>query len=340
MADEVLQIDPNQRNVGGGITDDASLEIVNFRINPSTKRLLVETQAGGGGGTASTDEDTFTAGTTDGTPIMGARDDAASDTIDEGDLGIVRITTNRGLHVNLRDASGNELGTPGSPVYTQGTITSISGVVLATGTATIGSIGAITSTVTITGNVGLSTGTNTVGSIGAITGSVVPGTAAANLGKAEDAGHTTADTGVMSLGVMNSALAALSDTTLDYTPIATENTGRVLVSVAPTAAMTRGTNSMTTAGSMSVVAAAGGSLKNYITDIQIANTGGTATLITFQDGNGGGAAALGFTIAPAGGGSNIHLTTPYVTSANTAFFVAVASASTTVYASAQAFKAP
>lgn len=54
-----------------------------------------------------------------------------------------------------------------------------------------------------------------------------PGTAATSLGKAEDAGHTTGDTGVMLLGVANTAAAGLSGTTLDYTPISTTLAGDV-----------------------------------------------------------------------------------------------------------------
>lgn len=59
--------------------------------------------------------------------------------------------------------------------------------------------------------------------------SVVPGTGATNLGKAEDAGHTTGDVGVMALGVANTGDANISGTTLDYTPFATDLTGAVHV---------------------------------------------------------------------------------------------------------------
>lgn len=67
--------------------------------------------------------------------------------------------------------------------------------------------------------------------------SVVPGTAATNLGKAEDAGHTTGDTGVMALGVRADAGAtgnptALATTSLDYIPFATDANNRVYVNVA------------------------------------------------------------------------------------------------------------
>lgn len=48
--------------------------------------------------------------------------------------------------------------------------------------------------------------------------SVVPGTAATNLGKAEDSPHTTGDVGVMTLGVRNDAGTALANADQDYVP--------------------------------------------------------------------------------------------------------------------------
>lgn len=55
--------------------------------------------------------------------------------------------------------------------------------------------------------------------------SVVPGTGATNLGKAEDAAHTSGDVGVMALAVRNDAGTVLAGTTLDYIPLTTDATG-------------------------------------------------------------------------------------------------------------------
>lgn len=49
--------------------------------------------------------------------------------------------------------------------------------------------------------------------------SIVPGTAATNLGKAEDAAHASTDVGVMSLGVRTDAPANRSGTDGDYEPV-------------------------------------------------------------------------------------------------------------------------
>jgi hypothetical protein len=55
----------------------------------------------------------------------------------------------------------------------------------------------------------------------------LPGTSATSLGKAEDAGFTTGDVGVMSLGVRNdSGTTSLTSADLDYSPIAVDYNGR------------------------------------------------------------------------------------------------------------------
>jgi hypothetical protein len=56
-------------------------------------------------------------------------------------------------------------------------------------------------------------GTNNIGDVDVL--SVVPGTGASNLGKAEDAAHTTGDVGVMALAVRKDTAAASSGTTGD-----------------------------------------------------------------------------------------------------------------------------
>lgn len=71
------------------------------------------------GGTSSADGATYTAGTTAGTPLMGARDDTSPGTVAEDKLGIARITTNRAVHVNLRDAAGAEVAVGGGTQYTE-----------------------------------------------------------------------------------------------------------------------------------------------------------------------------------------------------------------------------
>lgn len=75
--------------------------------------------------------------------------------------------------------------------------------------------------VTVTGTVAVSS----------ITTSVTPGTAALNLGKAEDAGHTTGDVGVMALAVRNDGTTptTLTSAVLDYSAIAVDLKGNVMI---------------------------------------------------------------------------------------------------------------
>ena len=73
--------------------------------------------------------------------------------------------------------------------------------------------------------------TDGTGVIASIDTSVTPGTAAANLGKAEDAGHTSGDVGVMSLGVRNDTRGTLASANLDYTPMQFNNQGDMLLIV-------------------------------------------------------------------------------------------------------------
>lgn len=73
---------------------------------------------------------------------------------------------------------------------------------------------------------GLNVDANGEVGIGAIRTSVTPGTAAANLGKAEDQAHVSGDVGVMALGVANEANAARAADG-DYLPPALDTEGNV-----------------------------------------------------------------------------------------------------------------
>lgn len=70
---------------------------------------------------------------------------------------------------------------------------------------------------------------SSAGSLSVSTTSDVPGTGATNLGKAEDAVHTSGDTGVMALAVANEALTNISGTDGDYTIIGSDRNGTIHV---------------------------------------------------------------------------------------------------------------
>ena len=91
---------------------------------------------------------------------------------------------------------------------------------LAAGTNNIGDVDVLTLPA-------LPAGTNNIGDVDVL--SVVPGTTAAALGKAEDGAHTTGDTGVMLLAVRKDAAGTLGDTDLDYVPLQVDSAGAVRV---------------------------------------------------------------------------------------------------------------
>lgn len=165
------------------------------------------------------------------------------------------------------------------------------GAALPTGANTIGAVTiaaaqtiAVTNTGTFATQPVIQTGTNSIGKISDITTSVVPGTAATNLGKAEDAAHTSGDTGVFMLGVANAgASTAFSGTDGDYTPIGVDTDGSVhVVQKAQTATLT---NVASSATSVTVLAAnnarKGAQFYNDSTQILYLKFGTTASTSSF-----------------------------------------------------------
>jgi len=73
--------------------------------------LKVNIKAGAGsGGTAMTDDSAFTPASSSVTPMGAFYDDISPDSVNEGDIGAVRMSGNRNLYTVLRDAAGNERG--------------------------------------------------------------------------------------------------------------------------------------------------------------------------------------------------------------------------------------
>jgi hypothetical protein len=99
-------------------------------------------------------------------------------------------------------------------------------------------------------------GTLSVGTVSVT--DITPGTAAANLGKAEDAAHTSGDVGVMALAVRHDAGGSLGGTTGDYVPLQVDSSGLLRTTATVTggsgtsmtddAAFTVGTTSITPVG--------------------------------------------------------------------------------------------
>lgn len=138
----------------------------------------------------------------------------------------------------------------------------------------------------------------------------------------------------------NDALASTLGADLTYGPGARDSAGRILTRpYSPEESRIEGYSSTVNVSVTTLVAAAGAGLRNYITDVWVANTGAAATLVTFR--SGGGTSVLGYTIAPAGSGSNLPgLVTPIRTLANETFDFQASTGTSVLYATVKGFKAP
>ena len=230
---------------------------------------------------------------------------------------------------------------PGS-VATVGRPASVSGV----GTFNINPIGNGSVLVVVPGSVATAPSPASVSGVGLFninpigSGSVITVLQNASIAGtyAEDTAHTAGDRGLFVLGVRNDAVASFVSANSEYSPIASDSAGRILSKpFAPDESRVAGVASTVSIISTSVIAAAGAGLRNYITDILITNSGSVATRVDFLDGAN---AIIGRTIAPANGGSNIHLATPLRTDANGQFHIQADTAVSILGITALGYKAP
>jgi len=133
---------------------------------------VVQTVGGGGGGggtgIAYTDENAFTEGTSQYTPIGGEFKDTGTDLTD-GQGGVAKVTAKRALHINLRSTAGTELATAGAPLRVDPTGTtpqpaSQSGAWSVT--ANIGTTGGLALDATLTGGTAKTQVTDGVDTVG------------------------------------------------------------------------------------------------------------------------------------------------------------------------------
>lgn len=213
-------------------------------------------------------------------------DDVSPQAVTENSFGAVRMSTNRNLYQTIRDAAGNERGvnvTAGNALTVDASATTqpVSYATTGSGTAT----GALRVEVANngTGVVGLNTGTNSIGKISDITTSVVPGTGATNLGKAEDAAHSSGDTGMFSLGVRNDTLADTTNTTGDYSQLSTDIKGRVMTAGAPRSLKGTAQVQLSATTSETTIIAATASTFHDVYGLILANTGASTTKVSIRD---------------------------------------------------------
>lgn len=160
--------------------------------------------------------------------------------------------------------------------------------------ATVGAVTAITNA--------LPAGTNAIGKLaangGVIIGDVnvvseIPGTAATNLGKAEDAAAASGDTGIATFGVRNDALtAAQTNATGDYGSFSIDTSGIQIVAGAPRALKGRAAVTITSSTAETTVLAATASTFHDAYGLVLTNTSATATKVTIRDATGAGTATV------------------------------------------------
>lgn len=154
---------------------------------------------------------------------------------------------------------------------------------------------------------------------------------------AEDAAHTTGEKGLFGLSVRNDELASVTSADRDYSAQTVGPVGETVTANAPITKWVRGTADLRVVlgASVTAIAAQGASVFTYITGIQLANMGSASVLVTFAGGLG---SILGYSIAPAGGGSNILYPNALKTGENSAFTASI-SGTASVLVSAQGFTA-
>lgn len=155
---------------------------------------------------------------------------------------------------------------------------------------------------------------------------------------AEDAPSASGDKGFLVMGARNDTLSSVTSNDGDYSSHVVGPAGELIAENAPLTKWISGTASAlggtpTTGSLIPVIAAQGASIFTYITGVQIANASATNAWVTLL---GGTNSVIGYTVAPANGGSNIYYQNALKTNANAAFSASV-SAVSSIYVSAQGF---
>jgi hypothetical protein len=251
---------------------DTTGDYAPLQVDSAGSLKVAITAGAGSGGTASTDDGAFTAASGSGTPMMGF---ATTDAVDSGDVGVVAMTTARGMHVNLRDGSGNAMtfaedsahttgdpglqllavrtDTAGSRVDTDGDYESLQtndngALRVCLTNVDSGIVGPPTAIIGYLDDVATSTASEDSPAVARITSyralHVNPRDNSGNeLFKAEDVAHTSGDPGLQMLAVRKATPANLSNSDGDYEPLQV-SAGRVWASTTIDAAIPAGNNNI------------------------------------------------------------------------------------------------
>ena len=196
-------------------------DYVPFQVNASGA-LYVEITTGGSSDAVHVDDAAFTLGSHKGMMMMGF---AGTQSVNANDAGAIAMETDGSIHIH---DGGNTITVDGTVTANLGTTDNAVLDAMAASLALLDNSIASGNELQVDVVGALPAGSAAIGKLAANSGvdigdvdvtSIVPGTGATNLGKAEDAAHSDGDTGVMALAVRNDDVAALSGADGDYSPL-------------------------------------------------------------------------------------------------------------------------
>lgn len=195
---------------------------------------------GTGAGNLGKAEDAIHASGDVGVMSLAVRKDTAVGLSADGDYHVLEVDANGRLHVLDQNSASIAASLSVIDDWDEADRAKVNPIVGQAGVAGgSGVVGNTTQRVVLATDVALPTGSNAIGKLAANSGvdigdvditSVVPGTGATNLGKAEDAIHNSGDVGVMALAIRSDTLAAKAADG-DYVPIQTNSSGSVYTTV-------------------------------------------------------------------------------------------------------------
>jgi len=224
-------------------------------------------------------------------------------------------------------------------------LTGVSSVQLMAGTNNAGSITAIQGTTPwLIGNSSVQTIQGTtpwvVGSVITTVQSSVA-VAVVNITSSIAANLQSTSASVLTKGFVtrNDTLASILGADLTARPMMGDSMGRTIIKpFAPEDSSIISYIGSLVSGSVALIQASAIGKRNYITDYWISNTGSVTQLVTFQ---GGDTSVLGFTVAPAGGGSNSPgIAIPLRTTISQDLAWKITGTSSVVYLTVKGYQAP
>lgn len=319
-ADKGIQILAVRRDANTSLVG-ADNDYAPLQVNADGSLKVAITAGAGSGGTSIADDAAFTPASTSITPVGGTYR-STLDAVDDGDAGAFAMTANRAIHVNLRTAAGVELAA--GDQYTEDAASAgaenltLAGAIrrdtAAVGsgadgdysTINVNSVGRLWTTAVI--DTALPAGTNNIGDVDVLSLPNVTLAAGTNTNEVVgDAAHDAAIAG-------NPVRVAGRGMSADYTAVASGDTADFLSSLLgklislPYALPANTWNYAAPAGGLvnqtavTVKAAAGAGIRNYVTSVQIINSHQTiSTEIMILDGAAGTVLWRGWAQAAGGG---------------------------------------